>query len=687
MKTSIRATQPPLPSQAEALHFLARAFGLEASNQQLKDYLKHGDSNYRTKHRVIKEVFVEPLTKYTGTQVSAMVNSSIHYFFDDYINNIVCKINFDATTREEAIGILSNSYYPFFCANLIRKFDEQFKGPSVKHVLWENKSALEGVFSWIEENHPSVTKNIRDDHLTDVRAINEKMSKWFSGQHIATITDLVGMLSFSDISDHDKSVTLCWLLLARAIDWVRFKNKKLGTDFNDRLTHYLKNEEQLSLADLTRPLEEYNRKFLILSQADDRFRDKLPIAAMSGHIRDDYNKLARLHEHHDKKGLLNYRLEQFKTFLYGKQPDLELKHLETAFKQSLYRAGEFQEKLYQMALPLLEVNQPAHTRFKNQAIAFGWVEAPAEHDNKSSRSEILYDSEKANQGKNDTKLLQLTKANNFEGVRGLLQKRRASVDTLSSKNESVYLIAIEHAQMLGDHRLINLLLESEHSSKPKTLNTRDFDGNTPLIKAVQYGYVKIVQKLIGWKADPNLKAAVTARSPLMLAVEQLLSIYKPEMIPSPIELIEKGEPRVLENLRRHLINTGMVSSGINLSELKEWHSEILKDPIKREIMNQVVSQLDSLDNIDISAYKKIVNLLLNAGADPNQTHEYPIPGYTPLMLAAETNDSELFRQLEKAGGDRKKTYQRTDTLEHIDCLDIAKYFKSESIVTYLKSGS
>lgn len=685
MKTNIRATQSSLPSQAEALHFLAKAFGLEASNQQLKDYLKHGDNNYRTKHKVLNEVFVEPLTKYAGTEVSAIIKGSIDYFFDDYINNLVCKINFDSTTREEAMGILCNSYLPYFCVKLLQHFEVKFRGPSIKQILSENKSALHGVFNWVEKYYPEVTANIRDNQLSDVRAISEKMGKWFSGQHAPTITDLIGMLALRNLPDDDRSVILTWLLIARTLDWVRFKNKKLGADFYERLTHYSNSDEQLSLADITVPLQKYNQRFLILNQADDRFRDKLPIAAMSGQIRDDYNKLARLHEHHDKKGLLNYRLEQFKTFLYGKQPDLALKHLESAFKQSLYRAGEFQERLYQMALPLLEVNQPAHTRFKNQAIAFGWIEPPAEYDNKSSRSEILYDSEKSDQGKNDTKLLQLTKENDVEGVKEILQKRRASVDTLSSTNESVYLIAVEHAQMLGDHRLIKLFLESEQSPKPKTLNTRDFDGNTPLIKAVQYGFVEIVQKLIGWKADPNLIAAETARSPLMLAVEQLLSIYKPEMLPTPIELIEKGEPRILENFRRHLITTGMVSSSISLSELREWQSKTLKDPRKREILNQVVNQLDSGDNRDISAYKKIVHLLLDAGANPNQAHEYPIPGYTPLMLAAETNDSDLFRQLEKAGGDRKRTYQRTDTLEHIDCLEIAKYFNSENIVTYLNS--
>lgn len=687
MKTDIKTKQAPLPSQAEILHFLAKAFSLEASNQQLKDYLKHGDSNYRTKHKVISEVFVQPLNKYAGTEVTVMVKWSLAYFFDDYINNIVCKINFDSTTREQAMGIISQSYLPFISSRLIQTFEEQFKGPSIKHLFSKNESALKGVFAWIEESHPAVMANIKDDYHTDVQATSEKMAKWFSGQHIPTLTDLKGMLAFTNLSNHDRSVILCWLFIARALDWARFKNKKLGVTFYDRLYHYLNNKGQLTFADIIIPLEKYNQNFLILNQADDSFRANMPFAVMSGEIRNDYNKLVRLHEQHDKKGLLNYRLEQFKTFLYGEQPDLALKHLEFAFKQSLYRAGEFQHGLYQMALSLIKDNQPAHTRFKNQAIAFGWVEPPAEHNNESSRSGVLYDSEKAPKGKNDTKLIQLTKANDVDAVRDLLQKRKPSVDTLSAKNESVYLIAIEHAQMSKDHRLINLFLASKSTPKPKTLNTRDFGGNTPLIKAVQYGYVDIVEKLLNWRADPNLRAAETARSSLMLAVEQLLSLYKPGLLPSPIELFEKGEPRVLENLRRHLVTTGMLPPSTTLSELKEKNNEILNDPRKREIMTQVLDHLDARDNRDTSAYKQIVNLLLDAGADPNQIHEHPIPGYTPLMLAAETNDIELFTALISAGGDFRKTYKHPDRLNDIDCLEIAEYVGSDHIQNYIRSSN
>lgn len=699
MKTDIKTKKTPLPSQAEILHFLAKAFSLEASNQQLKDYIKHGDANFRTKQKVIDEVFIRPLTKYAGTEFTALVKWALEKFFDEYISNIVCKINFDTTTRPEAMNILARSYFPVLCANLLEIFHEHFNGPSVNDLLSGN-SSLRKTFEWLEANHYSVLDNTRDNNLVDVSAHNQKMELWFSGQHLPSYTDLKGMLTFANVTENDKTAILCWLLLARAIDWVKFKGDKTGVLFCSRLIHYSTTGEKVSAAELESPLEKYRKKYLALSQADDRFRDltksifhslspqRMPIENPDILIKNEYARLVRLHKHHDKKGLLNYRLEQFKIFLYSKQQDdLALKHIESAFKQSLYRSGEHQEILFKMAYGIAKGNQSVQTRLKNQAIAFGWFEPPAENDSKSSRPDVLYSSEKNSHSKNDTRLIELALKNDVDGVREMLTKKRGSVDTLSVEGKSVYLIAIERAQMAGDHNLINLLLKSEASPKPKTLNTRDFDGNTPLIKAVQYGYVKIVQKLIEWKADPNLKAAETARSPLMLAVEQLLSLYKPEMLPNPIGLIEKGEPRILENLRRHLINAGLVSSGIKLSELNEWHSKILKDPRKRDIMNHVVSQLDSRENRDISAYKKIVNLLLNAAADPNQTHEYPIPGYTPLMLAAETNDIDLFKQLEKAGGNSKKSYQRTDTLEHVGCLEIAKQFKSESIVTYLKSGS
>ena len=45
-----------------------------------------------------------------------------------------------------------------------------------------------------------------------------------------------------------------------------------------------------------------------------------------------------------------------------------------------------------------------------------------------------------------------------------------------------------------------------------------------------------------------------------------------------------------------------------------------------------------------------------SGADPNAEHTHPINGYTPLMLAVETDEAQVAKALKEAGGDTEKVY-------------------------------
>ena len=44
----------------------------------------------------------------------------------------------------------------------------------------------------------------------------------------------------------------------------------------------------------------------------------------------------------------------------------------------------------------------------------------------------------------------------------------------------------------------------------------------------------------------------------------------------------------------------------------------------------------------VEKLQQIVKVLLRFGADPNCGHSYPVPAYTPLMLAAESDLAGIF---------------------------------------------
>jgi len=53
----------------------------------------------------------------------------------------------------------------------------------------------------------------------------------------------------------------------------------------------------------------------------------------------------------------------------------------------------------------------------------------------------------------------------------------------------------------------------------------------------------------------------------------------------------------------------------------------------------------------VSKLMRIAELLLDAGANPNTPHKYPVQGRTPLMLAAESDLLALFSLILDHGGD------------------------------------
>ena len=76
---------------------------------------------------------------------------------------------------------------------------------------------------------------------------------------------------------------------------------------------------------------------------------------------------------------------------------------------------------------------------------------------------------------------------------------------------------------------------------------------------------------------------------------------------------------------------------------------------------------------------EIAAILLESKANPNAPHHYPVPGRTPLMLAAESDLPEVFDLMMQYGGEPL----RPDAAGQ-NCMQIAASFGSRSVVNYLK---
>lgn len=77
---------------------------------------------------------------------------------------------------------------------------------------------------------------------------------------------------------------------------------------------------------------------------------------------------------------------------------------------------------------------------------------------------------------------------------------------------------------------------------------------------------------------------------------------------------------------------------------------------------------------------EIFELLLQYGANPNQnTAQYPIKGYTPLMLAVEKDDIYAVDLMLKYGADLDQNYVKFDEGRRVFLNEIADYFSAARV--------
>ncbi|NOI12809.1 ankyrin repeat domain-containing protein [Vibrio hepatarius] len=313
------------------------------------------------------------------------------------------------------------------------------------------------------------------------------------------------------------------------------------------------------------------------------------------------------------------------------------------------------------------------------------IDSSSQLDSKRQKIEIGLD---GGAKRKTTPLIYACLNNDVEKVEKLL-KLNASVNALSEVGESPLLIALANLDFSEptsplDDSIFNLV--SEHAHSEKTLNTVSMRKmNFPLFAAVESGRPDIVKKVLSMSKGItiDLKGSIEYQTSLYACLGKLAMIKNPSKFKE--SLMSMPSEEAVNQLKPLFAGTSSPFNAGLSSHLSAQKQDQRFLAMMDAIFEYVTGRFPKP-----SSMRQIARILLNAGANPNIEVVKNGMRYTPLMLAAELNELQLFKKMIEQGGDWKKTYTvpvgRSFPKRAIDCLDIAEYFEADEVKQYIEDN-
>ena len=702
---------------------------------------REGEYDWSLLPTLCQELITKPLARHTDADFAALIEQFVRHIHEDYIR-LVATVSLDSLRREEALPLLVEHYFSVHGCGLLLAIQKKFGGPDLLVLLNAPSSPVEAVLAWASgeadtgQGVRTLIKTAFPDTTDEDKAGRDMVNRWVKG----TPPNIDNLLQFAEklkAKGFAKHQNLCrWLIVARALAWLEKKSHvplrhlmrqhflsglqdvDIGALLSHAAFHAGQNRQALSIAGLM--LKE-NLKRTTPKLAGDKAKTKTDLEA-----------LQRLVAQHDPQGLTQFHIEWFHGRWHALSGELAqaLPFYEKAARLVNYRGGEDQKSITQEALVIAGYlgKKTLLKQLKHQAIVFGLFSSPPENvvveewevaqfcqqfhgifppqgrfpeaepeqidgpelpflmPNPEMIESMKADLRSPNQVRTikfpDGQIRRWPQLRLFASygrayeVAKLLE-HGASVDKLDESNGSALLCAIQHAEHSGEQEALDLLLKQAHAKE--TLNkATDKKRLTALLCAIDYGEPDVVARLLEMGADANRKGHVDQRTPLYHCMGQIALLESPQKLYAYMQqsLMSRPDHMQRETMRRYNVSfTGVFGDAGYTEVLKEPRNQALFADVLRIMMKQ------HTERHCLAKLLQIVQLLLKHRANPNVPHDYPAPGRTPLMLAAENNSVPALDLMLKHGGD---PYLKDAAGNN--CMKIAMGFSSHAVVNYLRAN-
>ena len=693
---------PPYPRFGECISVLAGALDINKVESDVGRLAREGDFDWEKLDAVIQELLVDGCARVIGNAAECIIAPWLAEARQAYAQ-VVLNVPLDAVARKDALPVLVEKFFAPAAAALLRQMNTALPGPDLNRLLAlaEDERPVKAAFEWLDRCVGQPVEQVLFPGSTGAdRVEQEKIRKWRAGIDIPS-SQSIKLLS-KRLEDRSELADRCamWLIFSSALARLE---RIWGCPLRSFILAHLEGgglDQRHLDSCLSEMVQQVGHAWPELAVPGAKLWDELQRTTQKSvgdrdHTWLEIEALEGAASQRDPEGHTAYHYEWMKArwYVLSGQYQEALPHYDRAFELACYRAGHQIKEIVSEAscIAAFLAKRPFLKRLKHVGIALelfrkpegsavleDWeidqfaqqfplkfpsqgrfVEVPGDLAMDPMPGFLMIDKEALSKIQPDLKTPDRVRAVHFangdvrrwpqlrlfasfgmhDEVRRLLDAG-ASVDDLDSSGVSALLCAIQYAEATGEREALDLLLAKPHQVTTLNAQTRR-KRLTPLMCAIDLGLPEVVEALIGQGVDVEQKVLTDNQSPLYYLVSQLLYKLKPGYLLEFLcqKMMEEPDVVLQDTLRR--FGVGMAGTfGSSVSVPRSHPIFTAKMLADRHASRHSVSRL-----------MRIAELLLDAGANPNAPHKYPVPGRTPLMLAAESDLPALFSLMLDHGGD------------------------------------